>query len=65
MNLIYNGYMIDGEGDHPNDRNFKIVYELSDDGAVCKVEKLKEFGTYDSLHLMNSVVEDQMVLNCL
>lgn len=62
MNLIYNGYMIDGEGDDPNDRNFKMVYELSDDGAVCKVEKLKEFGTYDSLHLMNSVVEDQMVL---
>ncbi|WP_423893525.1 hypothetical protein [Filifactor alocis] len=60
--LVYQGYMIDGEGDDPNDRTFKMVYELSEDGAVCRVEKSKEFGTYDSLHLMNSAVEEQSVL---
>lgn len=62
INLIYKGYMIDGEGDDPNDRTFKMVYELSEEGVVVRIEKSKEFGTYDSLHLMNSVVEEQHVL---
>lgn len=61
--LIYKGYMIDGESDDPNEKNFTETIELAKDGTVTsKIVKAEPFGLYDSLKLMDTVVEDQVIL---
>lgn len=61
--LIYKGYMIDGESDDPNEKNFTETIEIAKDGTVTsKIVKVEPFGLYDSLKLMDTVVEDQVIL---
>lgn len=61
--LKYEGYMVDGEGDDPNDRTFVEEVEIAEDGTVTfKTEKSKSFGLYDSLHLRDSIIENQIIL---
>lgn len=60
--IQYSGYMMDGEGDDPNDRAFTETYMIDEEQVVSKIEKAKKFGTYESLHLMDSIIENQIIL---
>lgn len=62
----YSGYMIDGEGDDPEDRKFTKTVTLSGKPGIREVsvsyQKNKLFGRFQSATLFNTIIENKIVL---